>query len=440
MRPTVTKLLLTTLVPVAFSLLGAGCGGGGDSDGGVAVCDDGNVRSGDGCSSALKVEPGWNCTTPTGGRTACTPISGDGVLVGPEVCDDGNVTAGDGCSPQSLVDLGFECHGVPSVCSALAPRSRTPPTLGAPLTGLTVDQWTWIDVPGATCGDGTQAGFAVLPGTSSELHIYLAGGDYCTDAASCELSLGAGGLRDGATQFQVIEAGLTPFFRDARNPLPAATVVWVSYCTADLHGGARDADYAFSTGSHTIHHRGHSNLVAFLERIAATWPTPSRLVVAGYSAGGFGATVNYDTVRLFWPDAKAYLAVDSGLFLPGPNPVASWPEAVAAWGLQDTIGADCPECVDAPFLLHGFLYRWYPNDRKAFVGCTKDPNLSAFYGLSPTDYAAKLLASTAALDAARWKWLIKACTTHGLANDDQDQFAFNRADLLDAPNWSSVSP
>jgi cysteine-rich repeat protein len=404
------------------------------------TCDDGNLIGSDGCSARCALEAGWSCPVGPNGTSACVPISGDGVLVGPEVCDDGNVTAGDGCSSQSLVEVGFECHGVPSVCTALAPRSRTPPTLGAPLTGFTVDQWTWIDVPGASCGDGTQAGFAVLPGTSSELLFHLTGGWVCSSATDCADALANGGLRQGSTEFQGFKATLTPYFRDSRNPYPNATVVFVAYCTGDLHAGAKDTTYAFPAGPYTVHHRGHSNLVAFMERVAATWPSPSKLLFTGYSAGGFGATFNYDTARLFWPDSKAYLAVDSGPFLTGSNPVTWWPLAVASWGLQDTVGLDCPTCVDDPSLLQGFLYRWYPNDRKAFVGCTRDPNISVFYGLSPTAYEARLLASTASLDTARWKWLIKACTTHGLAVDDQAQFDFNRADFLDAPNWCSISP
>lgn len=43
-------------------------------------------------------------------------ICGDGVLLGGEACEDGNVTSGDGCSSVCQVEAGFECVGAPSVC------------------------------------------------------------------------------------------------------------------------------------------------------------------------------------------------------------------------------------------------------------------------------------------------------------------------------------
>jgi cysteine-rich repeat protein len=48
------------------------------------TCDDGNTTSGDGCSADCLTETSEKC--------------GDGVVQPPEECDDGNATSGDGCS------------------------------------------------------------------------------------------------------------------------------------------------------------------------------------------------------------------------------------------------------------------------------------------------------------------------------------------------------
>ena len=69
-------------------------------------CDDRNIVSGDGCSSACKVEPGFRCSVP-GQR--CTGICGDGLVKGPETCDDGNTLTGDGCSNICLAEPGDFC-------------------------------------------------------------------------------------------------------------------------------------------------------------------------------------------------------------------------------------------------------------------------------------------------------------------------------------------
>jgi cysteine-rich repeat protein len=78
-------------------------------------CDDGNTKSGDGCSATCQIEPGWTCD-----MSGCTEICGDGVLVGRELkaggCDDGNVVPDDGCT-NCVVDPSYVCSGAPSECA-----------------------------------------------------------------------------------------------------------------------------------------------------------------------------------------------------------------------------------------------------------------------------------------------------------------------------------
>lgn len=78
-------------------------------------CDDGDLSSGDGCSSACAVEVGWTCTT--GSPSVCTPACGNGILNPGETCDDGNTTPGDGCSSTCAVESGYTCAGQPSTCT-----------------------------------------------------------------------------------------------------------------------------------------------------------------------------------------------------------------------------------------------------------------------------------------------------------------------------------
>ena len=70
---------------------------------GVLSCDDGNKNSGDGCSSTCTVEIGWTCSGGTSTTPDfCTQICGDGETYTPKpslnYCDDGNIISGDGCS------------------------------------------------------------------------------------------------------------------------------------------------------------------------------------------------------------------------------------------------------------------------------------------------------------------------------------------------------
>jgi fibro-slime domain-containing protein len=80
-------------------------------DGHVAgdeTCDDTTKQpvSGDGCSDTCQLEPGYVCPIP---GTACRPICGDGMIVGREQCDDGNTTSGDGCDENCALEPGWVC-------------------------------------------------------------------------------------------------------------------------------------------------------------------------------------------------------------------------------------------------------------------------------------------------------------------------------------------
>jgi cysteine-rich repeat protein len=64
-------------------------------------CDDGNTSPDDGCDGSCVVETGWDCT---GQPSTCTPICGDGSVVGDELCDDGaDGDPTDGCNDSCQI-------------------------------------------------------------------------------------------------------------------------------------------------------------------------------------------------------------------------------------------------------------------------------------------------------------------------------------------------
>ena len=136
-----------------------------------------------------------------------------------------------------------------------------------------------------------------------------------------------------------------------RENLPAAlrdaTVVFVPYCTGDVHSGSAVATYASPLPGRdaiTWRHVGHANVLAFLKRLGATFPDPGRLVISGSSAGGFGSMSNYPEFRRYWPDAKAYLVDDSGPPLIGRDPGRYARGVVRALGHGRVLDGFCPQC------------------------------------------------------------------------------------------------
>jgi len=103
----------------ADACFAAGCGD--KTRSGEEECDDGNTEDGDGCSSSCMIEEGYSCVHyavppyPCGVfEDLCTPVCGDGLVKGSEVweegyCDDGNLESGDGCSSGCQVECGYTC-------------------------------------------------------------------------------------------------------------------------------------------------------------------------------------------------------------------------------------------------------------------------------------------------------------------------------------------
>ncbi|NOK08370.1 DUF4215 domain-containing protein [Corallococcus exercitus] len=79
-------------------------------------CDDGNTTANDGCNASCRVEDGYACPTP---GQACAATCGNGAINAGEQCDDGNAFSSDGCSAACRIETGYTCSGAPSVCAPL---------------------------------------------------------------------------------------------------------------------------------------------------------------------------------------------------------------------------------------------------------------------------------------------------------------------------------
>ncbi len=76
---------------------------------GYEQCDDGNSKSGDGCSSSCLLEPGYVCVAL--GTPCKKAICGQNGKEADEGCDDGNTIYGDGCSGQCQNEPTFDSNG-----------------------------------------------------------------------------------------------------------------------------------------------------------------------------------------------------------------------------------------------------------------------------------------------------------------------------------------
>ncbi len=237
----------------------------------------------------------------------------------------------------------------------------------------------WTDIAGMLCADGSPTGIGVLAGRSDAVLVYLAGGGACwRDRASCSNTLRA----FGRTEFEFLQllASGTVFDRTlAGNPFSSWTFVYVPYCTGDVHAG----DAVQTYGGVTWNHHGWRNLGAAVGALTAALPRPANVVVAGSSAGGFGALAAYDLVRDAWDPAggtSAALLDDSGPTFVGtsipPSLLATWWDG---WSLGSTLGVRCPQCESDLSEIWRTLVTNHRDDRLALLSTTQDATMRAFF-------------------------------------------------------------
>lgn len=273
------------------------------------------------------------------------------------------------------------------------PPSGTPIAL-APGDELDVDGdgagdgWWWVPFDGSTgaeevaaCANGSTTGLAVSPGAGPDLLVFLDGGGACWSWETCA----AGAAVDrtfGLEKFLVEARDYVPCSITHRPNLPPsladATVVFVPYCTGDVHGGDVVKEYGNAVIHETWRHLGHANARAYLRRLAATWQ-PRKLVVAGSSAGGFGALLNYELFRWHFRDARAYLVDDSGPALVRNEIPADFRQAwYASWRLGIALDPWCLDCRDDMSAAFAELSGMHRGDRLALLSHREDRVMSAF--------------------------------------------------------------
>ena len=259
--------------------------------------------------------------------------------------------------------------------------------------------WTFLAIEGNACDDGSPTGIGVNPGDSDKLLVYFEGGGACGDYVTCFVlntaAHGPFGAADlpGATDRpgSIFDRGV------AGNPFAAFTLVYVPYCTGDVHGGVKVNAYSDGTTDHPYHHVGHLNALAALDRLTATWPSVNKLVITGASAGGYGSVLNYDDYRSAWGGAKAYLIDDSGPFLKAASTPPTLMDWFIAWGLPDWI--PCSECETEPSRVYPFLAGKYTGDRMALLSSLQDSVIRRFFFLTADQFQIALQAmATEVLD------------------------------------------
>ena len=176
--------------------------------------------------------------------------------------------------------------------------------------------WTKVEPGGhTTCARGTTYSFWVRPGTVNRLLLYFEGGGGCWDAASC--APGSRFFNDTTGDFD------NPTLRDGvfdldnpDNPFKDYYMVFVPYCTGDVHMGNNVKTYQTEDGTElTIHHKGFINSSTAVDWAYRHFGGPEQVFVAGCSAGSIGSIMFAPYVINQYPGSQVIQLGDSEAFV-----------------------------------------------------------------------------------------------------------------------------
>ncbi|KPJ19827.1 Protein notum-like [Papilio machaon] len=215
-----------------------------------------------------------------------------------------------------------------------------------------------------TCNDGSPAGFYFRRGSNSQHWVvYLEGGGYCWDEASCAARWRRRpGLMSSARWPRARRPPALLSADPTANPLwHASNHVLLPYCSSDMWAGTRltavNGSFIFA-GRLIVR-----SVLADLLRLGLA----GRLLLVGSSAGGAGVMLNADAIRrALRPHGVRVAAIaDSGWFLdrPAKGRRSFSTDAVARLGHSYWRGSPPTSCVrefsERPWLCY-FGYRLYP--------------------------------------------------------------------------------
>jgi hypothetical protein len=128
---------------------------------------------------------------------------------------------------------------------------------------------------------------------------------------------------------------------NAANPVREFTMVFVPYCTGDLHLGTRTKEYETRDGkggtrSFAVRHEGAANVEAVLDWVYANVRSPRVVFVAGVSTGAISTPVIAAKIARHYPRARVVQLGDAA----GGYHTTAVPSILASWGATDYLQRD----------------------------------------------------------------------------------------------------
>ena len=254
------------------------------------------------------------------------------------------------------------------------------------------EKWLKVELPGTVCGNGSQYKFFInYKKDAKDLMVMLEPGGACWDYESCSGQQGVmgaahpDGIPDDLMDPSGQSANISPLIRrDDGAPTSDWNLVYIPYCTGDVHTGNNVITYEDPLGKGpdlVFHHAGHTNVLAVTEYLGKQFPVLDRVFVTGCSAGGAGALINYYFIRSKLAAKRGYLMDDSGPIFPSTGYSKPLHTKIRSSWAVDTIFDELPEgypITDDFGVLNTHLADIFPDDRLSTIFFQRDYNYSRY--------------------------------------------------------------
>ena len=200
-------------------------------------------------------------------------------------------------------------------------------------------QHAWMRIPGGpgtACSQGTPYAFFFRSGNPEKLLVHFEGGGACWMSSNCDVN-------QHPTYVPAIDLKQDPppagifDFANPGNPFTDYSVLFVPYCTGDVHLGNKTVTYSTPASERRpgstlrIHHNGYGNAAAALRWTYRRVKTPRQVFVSGESAGAIASAFYADRVADHYTHAQIVQLGDSA----GGYRAAMVPRLLEGWGATE---------------------------------------------------------------------------------------------------------
>lgn len=175
------------------------------------------------------------------------------------------------------------------------------------------------------CSNGSPYAIFARKGKSDNLIIHFSGGGACWDSATCAAPITYMSLFDNNTGdlqsfflpeiYRAVPKLITGLLSGdaAENPFKDWNVVFIPYCTGDLHVGNVTTTYSNNGKKFELRHNGRNNSLAALDWVFRNFETPGKILVSGESAGAWASAFWTPAVAQHYKNNQIYQLSDGSL-------------------------------------------------------------------------------------------------------------------------------